>query len=125
MFWLESGPLTSTTSNIVYLCRPKIKHVKIIAGVPNTVLRLYNPSTHNCEDQIKRHTREGKKHAYTVLLTPRISTLVTRILEEEGVLGEVTLAALNLQFIPLAEDVISLEYDHAFKELWAVSAKSL
>lgn len=100
MFWLEPGPLSSTTTNIVYLCRPKIRHVKIIA------------------DQIKRHAKEARKHTYTLLLTPRVSTLVTRILEEEGVLGEVTLAALNLQFIPLADDVISLEYDHAFKELW-------
>jgi len=33
MFWLESGPLSSTTSNIVYLSRPLIKYVKIIAGM--------------------------------------------------------------------------------------------
>jgi hypothetical protein len=32
MFWLESGPLTSSTANIVYICRPRIKHVKVIAG---------------------------------------------------------------------------------------------
>ncbi|KAJ2936455.1 hypothetical protein H1R20_g632, partial [Candolleomyces eurysporus] len=100
MFWLEPGPLSSTTTSIVYLCRPKIKEVKIIA------------------DQIKRHAKEAKKHTYTVLLTPRVSTLVSRILEEEGVLGDVTLTAFNLEFIPLAEDVISLEYEHAFKELW-------
>ncbi|KAH6916679.1 ATP binding protein [Coprinopsis sp. MPI-PUGE-AT-0042] len=100
MFWLEPGPLTSTTTNIVYLCRPKIKLVKIIA------------------DQIKQHAQESKKHTYTLLLVPRVSTLVSRILEEEGVLGEVTLSAFNLQFIPLADDVISLEHDNAFKELW-------
>ncbi|RXW24090.1 hypothetical protein EST38_g1761 [Candolleomyces aberdarensis] len=100
MFWLEPGPLSSTTTSIVYLCRPKIKEVKIIA------------------DQIKRHAKEAKRHTYTVLLTPRVSTLVSRILEEEGVLGDVTLTAFNLEFIPLAEDVISLEYEHAFKELW-------
>jgi vacuolar protein sorting-associated protein 33A len=52
---------------------------------------------------------------------PRVSTLVSRILEEEGVLGEVTLSSFNLQFIPLADDVISLEHDNAFKELWVVS----
>lgn len=33
MFWLEPGPLTSTTTNVVYLCRPLIKYVKIIAGL--------------------------------------------------------------------------------------------
>ncbi|EAU92607.2 ATP binding protein [Coprinopsis cinerea okayama7 len=100
MFWLEPGPLTSNTTNIVYLCRPKIKYVKIIA------------------DQIKRHVKESRKHTYTLLLVPRVSTLVSRILEEEGVLGEVTISAFNLQFIPLADDVISLEHDNAFKELW-------
>ncbi|KAL9716381.1 Vacuolar protein-sorting-associated protein 33 [Leucoagaricus gongylophorus] len=100
MFWLESGPLSATTTNIVYLLRPSIRHVKIIA------------------DQIKRHGREFQKHNYTLLLVPRLSTLVSRILEEEGVLGEVTISVYNLQFIPLADDVISLERDTTFKELW-------
>ncbi|KAG5643134.1 hypothetical protein DXG03_001524 [Asterophora parasitica] len=100
MFWLEPGALSSTTLNIVYLCRPLIKYVKIIA------------------DHIKRHARESRKHTYTLLLVPRTSTLVTRILEEEGVLGDIAIAYYNLQFIPLAEDVISLENDSAFKELW-------
>jgi len=51
---------------------------------------------------------------------PRVSTLVNRILEEEGVLGEVNISSYNLQFIPLAEDVVSLEDDNAFKEIWVV-----
>ncbi|KAL4070498.1 Sec1-like protein [Scleroderma citrinum] len=100
MFWLEPGPLTSTTTNVVYLCRPLIKYVKIIA------------------DQIKKHAKESLKHRYTLLLVPRTSTLVSRILEEEGVLGDVSISSYNLQFIPIAEDVISLESDSAFKELW-------
>ncbi|KAJ7654150.1 Sec1-like protein [Mycena rosella] len=100
MFWLEPGPLTSTTPNIVYLCRPMIKYVKIVA------------------DQIKRHSRDSQKHTYTLLLVPRISTLVSRILEEEGVLGDVRISSYNLQFIPIADDVVSLENDNAFKELW-------
>ncbi len=33
MFWLESGPLSAVTTSIVYLCRPQIKWVKIIAGI--------------------------------------------------------------------------------------------
>ncbi|KAG2155689.1 Sec1-like protein [Suillus clintonianus] len=100
MFWLEPGPLTSTTTNVVYLCRPLIKYVKIIA------------------DQVKAHIRESQKHRYTLFLVPRISTLVSRILEEEGILGDITISSYNLQFIPIADDVISLENDNAFKELW-------
>ncbi|EJF67229.1 Sec1-like protein [Dichomitus squalens LYAD-421 SS1] len=100
MFWLEPGALSATSTNIVYLCRPFIKWIKIIA------------------DQVKRHARENQKHTYTIFLVPRTSTLVTRILEEEGVLGDVTVSSYNLQFIPIADDVISLENDNAFKEIW-------
>ncbi len=80
--------------------------------------------SHLLEDQIKRHARTSQKHTYTLFLVTRTSTLVTRILEEEGVLGDVTVHSYNLQFIPLAEDVISLENDNAFKEIWVVSTWS-
>ncbi|KAG6851377.1 hypothetical protein H0H93_005775 [Arthromyces matolae] len=100
MFWLEPGALNSTTANIVYLCRPMIKYLRIIA------------------DHIKRHSKESKKHTYTLLLVPRTSNLVAQILEEEGVLGDITISSYNLQFIPLAEDVVSLEYDNTFKDVW-------
>lgn len=72
-------------------------------------------------DQIKQHTQTSQKHTYTLFLVPRTSTLAARILEEEGVLGEITVSSYNLQFIPLEDDVISLEYDTAFKEIWVVS----
>ncbi|KAJ7805145.1 Sec1-like protein [Mycena olivaceomarginata] len=94
MFWLESGALKSTTTNIVYLCRPMIKYVKIIA------------------DQIKRHAKESQNHTYTLLLVPRISTL------RRVSWADVRISSYNLQFIPIADDVISLENDNAFKEIW-------
>ncbi|KAG8867419.1 hypothetical protein FRC20_005822 [Serendipita sp. 405] len=100
MFWLESGPLNAPTPNIVYLCRPKIKYAKIIA------------------DHIRKHTAAGDKHIYTLILTPRTSTLISQVLEEEGVLGEITILPYNLQFIPLEDDVISLEHENAFREIW-------
>jgi hypothetical protein len=71
-------------------------------------------------DQIKRHGTESQKHTYTLLLVPRTSTLITRVLEEEGVLGDVTISSYSLQFIPIADDVVSLENSEAFKEIWVV-----
>ena len=71
-------------------------------------------------DQIKRSSKESHKYRYTLFLVPRTSTLVSRILEEEGVLGDLTISSYNLQFIPVEEDIVSLEYDSAFKELWVV-----
>jgi vacuolar protein sorting-associated protein 33A len=70
--------------------------------------------------QIKSHAAESQKHTYTLLLVPRTSTLITRVLEEEGVLGDVTISSYNLQFIPIADDVISLENSETFKEIWVV-----
>jgi len=118
MFWLEPGPLNSTTTNIVYLCRPHIKHIKIIAGRLTVLLSFATIELR--AEQIKKHSTEGQKHVYNLILTPRSSTLASRILEEEGVLGEVTISSYNLQFIPLEEDVLSLEHDNAFKEIWMV-----
>ncbi|KIM31975.1 hypothetical protein M408DRAFT_327354 [Serendipita vermifera MAFF 305830] len=100
MFWLEPGPVNAPTTNIVYMCRAKIKFAKMIA------------------DQIRKHTATGEKHNYSLILTPRTSVLITQILEEEGVLGDITILPYNLQFIPLEDDVLSLEHDNAFKEIW-------
>lgn len=62
---------------------------------------------------------------YTLLLVPRVSTLVSRVLEEEGVLGDVNISSYNLQFIPVAEDVISLEHENTLREIWVVSKANL
>lgn len=76
------------------------------------------------EEQIKRHAKDAAKHTYTLLLVPRVSTLVTRILEEEGVLGDVSISSYNLQFIPIEEDVVSLEYESVFKDIWVVCSNN-
>lgn len=79
--------------------------------------------------QIKSHlsqssaTAQGQqkltpRYTYTLFLIPRVSTLVSRILEEEGVLGELTISSYELQFIPLDEDVISLEREGVWREIW-------
>jgi len=89
-------------------------YVQIMPGVGLIIYLLL--------DHIKRHTKESSKHNYTLLLVPRLSSLVSRLLEEEGVLGDITISVYNLQFIPVAEDVVSLECESAFKEIWVVSA---
>lgn len=73
--------------------------------------------------QIKAHSAlpNPPSHSYTILLVPRATELCRKVLEEEGVLGDVTLTEYNLAFIPLEPDVLSLEMDHASKEIFAVS----
>ena len=43
------------------------------------------------------------------------------ILEESGVLGDVSIHEYELMFIPLAEDLLSLELENAFADLYLVS----
>ena len=43
-----------------------------------------------------------------------------QILEDSGVLGEVNIAEYPLYFVPLAEDLVSLELDNAVKDLYLV-----
>ncbi|KAH8817722.1 ATP binding protein [Flagelloscypha sp. PMI_526] len=107
MFWLENGPLSSSVSNVVYLCQATIRNANIAA------------------DQIKRQLKDPEQHIYTLLLVPRLSTVVSKILEDEGILGEVRIEGYDLQFIPLADDVLSLERSSAFKELYVDGDESI
>ncbi|EJU02729.1 ATP binding protein [Dacryopinax primogenitus] len=100
MFWLEPGALSASTQNVVYLCRPQIRWMKIIA------------------EQIKHHTSLSERHTYNLLLVPRRTVLCDRILEEEGVFGDLHISALKLEFIPLEEDVLSLELEGTYKEIF-------
>jgi hypothetical protein len=43
-----------------------------------------------------------------------------QLLEEAGVLGDVSVHEYPLYFVPLAEDLLSLELDHAFGDLYLV-----
>lgn len=80
-------------------------------------------------EQIKTHTSSSSSsspsHTYTILLVPRRTELCRQILEDEGVLGDVKIEEFNLNFIPLENDVLSLELEHAAKEIFLVSAYPL
>ena len=74
------------------------------------------------QDQIKQTNGTSSSHAYTLILVPRRTTLCDRILEEEGVLGDLTITSYKLEFIPLEDDLLSLEMDNVWRELYLVSA---
>lgn len=43
-----------------------------------------------------------------------------KILEDEGVLGDVNVSELRLFFLPLEDDVLSLELESSFSDLYLV-----
>lgn len=90
LFWLERGALSQAQKNIVYVCRPEISLMRIIA------------------DQIKS-APASQNHSYTLLLAPRVTSVCASVLEDLGVFGSVEMHELPMSLIPLERDVLSLE----------------
>ena len=55
---------------------------------------------------------------------PRRTLLSEKVLVEAGVLGEVTTGEYELYFQSLAQDLLSLELDDAFADLYLVCSTS-
>jgi hypothetical protein len=52
---------------------------------------------------------------------PRRTVVSDQLLEEAGVLGEANVSEWPLFFVPLADDVLSLELDDAVSDLYLAS----
>ncbi|KAK4687121.1 vacuolar protein sorting-associated protein 33A, partial [Tremellales sp. Uapishka_1] len=103
IFWLEDGPLNATTRNVVWLCRPRRSFMRIIA------------------DQVRSHQTNPLSSAplnYTLLCVPRATELCRHVLETEGVAGDITISEFKLEFIPMEEDILSLEMDHVARDIF-------
>jgi vacuolar protein sorting-associated protein 33A len=72
---------------------------------------------------VKRLRHNGQvDHEFSVIWVPRRTLVSDQLLEEAGVLGDVSIYEYPLYFIPLAEDLLSLELDAAFGDLYLVCA---
>lgn len=89
------------------------------------VLGAYNPLqmlTLLVSEQIKKLQRNGSvEHEISIIWVPRRTLVSNKILEAEGVLGDVNISELPLFFLPLEDDMLSLELDGAFNDLYLVS----
>ena len=75
-------------------------------------------------DQIKRLQHSSSiEHEFSVIWVPRRTLVSNKILEEAGVLGDVSVEALPLHFIPLEEDVLSLALEDSFGDLYLVNTR--
>ncbi|KAL4448622.1 hypothetical protein ABPG75_005841 [Micractinium tetrahymenae] len=61
--------------------------------------------------------RGGQSFDFSLLLMPRRTAVAERILEERGILGDVAIRDLPLDWVPLDDGLLSLERPAAFKEL--------
>jgi lysine-specific histone demethylase 1 len=68
---------------------------------------------------MKRLQRESKTgHEFHIFWVPRRTLVSDKLLEDLGVLGDAEIAELPLYFFPLDKDVLSLELDDSFKDLY-------
>ncbi|KAI5237854.1 Sec1-like protein [Aureobasidium subglaciale] len=102
VFYVENRNVDDSQRNIVFLARgEKPKDVQLIA------------------EQISQIRQESKTdHEFSVFWVPRRTLVSDRILEEAGVLGEVTVGECPLFLIPLESDLLSLELEDAFSDLY-------
>ncbi|KAI2633711.1 vacuolar protein sorting 33A-like protein [Hypomontagnella submonticulosa] len=101
-FILENGNADTSQRNVVFMARGECaRHAQFIA------------------EQIKRLQRESQTgHEFHVFWVPRRTLVSDKLLEEAGVLGDVNIAELPLYFFPLERDVLSLELDNSFQDLF-------
>ncbi|KAL9105710.1 MAG: hypothetical protein Q9227_009150 [Pyrenula ochraceoflavens] len=102
VFLLENGNTDSSQHNIVYLL-PGEKTAEIQATAA----------------QIKSLQRGSlAQHEFFIFWTPRRTLVSNIILEEEGVLGDVNISEFPLYFLQLEQDLLSLELENAFIDLY-------
>ncbi|KAF2831429.1 Sec1-like protein [Ophiobolus disseminans] len=93
-FFLENDNVDSSQRNVVFLIRgEKAKTVMAVAGT-----------------QIE--------HEFSIFWVPRRTMVSDQLLEEAGVLGEASVSEWPLFFVPLADDVLSLELEDAVSDLY-------
>ncbi|KAI0547423.1 Sec1-like protein [Xylaria curta] len=101
-FFLENNNADTSQRNVVFIARGECaRHAQAIA------------------DHIKRLQRESQiGHEFHVFWVPRRTLVSDKLLEEAGVLGDVNIAELPVYFFPLERDVLSLELDDSFRDLY-------
>jgi hypothetical protein len=101
IFYLFPGELTATKQHILYLIRPNLQSIRVVAS------------------HILAHHSAGKKHIYSIVFVPRRTMLCERELEQLGVAGDVAhIAQFHFDLIPFDSDILSLELSPAFRELY-------
>ena len=60
------------------------------------------------------------EHEFSVFICPRRTLVANKIFEEAGVLGDLSVEEFPLYFLPIDKDVLSLELEDSFADLYLV-----
>uniref|UniRef100_A0A8C4HRL6 VPS33B late endosome and lysosome associated n=1 Tax=Dicentrarchus labrax TaxID=13489 RepID=A0A8C4HRL6_DICLA len=98
LYKVEYKPITSTSDQLCFLIRPRIKTVKWICDVANA------------------DKATGKFRRYKIIFTPQKFYACEAVLEEQGIFGDVTTDEWAFYLLPLDDDIISLELPEFFRD---------
>ncbi|KAI9496391.1 Sec1-like protein [Zychaea mexicana] len=102
IYHLDSDTLETDCASLIYLCRPKMQYMRFIA---NHIKQLSQGS--------------DTKTDFSLYFVPQRTRICERILEEEGVFGSITVGDYAMDWIPLEDDLISMELDPGtWKEIY-------
>ncbi|KAI5309850.1 hypothetical protein KEM55_002280 [Ascosphaera atra] len=102
VFLLENANVDSSQKNVVFLVR-----AEKAAQIKQTASQI-------------RQLQEYGEHDFFIFWTPRRTFLSNQILEDEGITGDVSVTEYPLFFLPLENDVLSLELEDSFRDLYLV-----
>ncbi|CAN8015991.1 unnamed protein product [Ixodes persulcatus] len=101
MFHLAAKrPISTTAQNIVYMVRPKLHLMDIIAE-------------HALQEE---KSRGGPKKEFHIFFVPRKSQPCIRKLQQHGVYGDIHIEEYALELFPVDSDVLSMEMEYSFRE---------
>ncbi|XP_035538365.1 vacuolar protein sorting-associated protein 33B [Morone saxatilis] len=98
LYKVEYKPVVSTSDQLCFLIRPRIKTVKWICDVANA------------------DKATGKFRRYKIIFTPQKFYACEAVLEEQGIFGDVTTDEWAFYLLPLDDDIISLELPEFFRD---------
>ncbi|KAI7907781.1 Sec1-like protein [Cokeromyces recurvatus] len=90
IYHLESDILETDCPGLIYICRPKLKYMRYIAN------------------HIKQFSKKSKMD-FWLFFVPERTLICERVLEEEGVKGDITIGDYTMEWIPYEDDLISME----------------
>ncbi|ORY99861.1 Sec1-like protein [Syncephalastrum racemosum] len=98
IYHLDAAPFETDLSNLICICRPKLRYMRWIADI------------------VKR--TQGKTDI-SLFFVPERTRVCERVLEDEGVFGSISIGDYAMDWIPLEDDLISMELDPGtWKEIY-------
>ncbi|XP_070986297.1 vacuolar protein sorting-associated protein 33B [Oncorhynchus clarkii lewisi] len=98
LYKVEHKPIVSTSDQLCFLIRPRIKTIKWICDVVNADKAF------------------GRFRRYKIIFSPQKFYACENLLEEQGIFGDVTTDEWSFYLLPLDDDIISLELPEFFRD---------